>query len=96
MHVVRIAVRVKPGSSRVWVGGAYGDGREIVVAVHAPPVDGAANDAVITALAAALDVRPSDLSIVSGHTARSKVLSLRVDSSRAAEISARLEELRAG
>jgi uncharacterized protein YggU (UPF0235/DUF167 family) len=91
MHVVRIAVRVKPGSSRVWVGGAYGDGREIVVAVHAPPVDGAANDAVITALAAALDVRPSD-----GHTARSKVLSLRVDSSRAAEISARLEELRAG
>lgn len=73
------SVRVKPGSSRVKVGGAYGDPPALVVAVSAPAVDGRANDAVVQALADALRVRRADIAIVSGHTARSKVVDVDVD-----------------
>ncbi|MFM8155602.1 MAG: DUF167 domain-containing protein, partial [Actinomycetes bacterium] len=45
MAEVRLSVRVKPGSSRARVGGSH-DGA-LVVAVHAQPVDGAANESVI-------------------------------------------------
>lgn len=78
MGVVRIAVRVRPGAARTRVGGAYGATGHLVVAVNAPPVDGAANEAVTKAVAAALGLRPSRVSVVSGHTARSKVLALDV------------------
>lgn len=64
---MRITIRVKPGSSRTKVGGRYGD-RALIVAVTAPTVDGRANDAVIEALAQALDCRRGDITIVSGHT----------------------------
>jgi uncharacterized protein YggU (UPF0235/DUF167 family) len=94
VHEIRIAVRVKPGSSRARVGGSYGEDGPLIVAVSARPVDGAANDAVLAAMAAALDVRQRDLSILSGHTARSKVLCLQVHDARAEEISDRLADLR--
>ena len=78
MAIVRIGVRVRPGTSRVRVGGAYGETGELVVAVNAPPVDGAANTAVVAAVAEAFGVRKSRVSVVSGHTARTKVLALDV------------------
>jgi uncharacterized protein (TIGR00251 family) len=74
---IRLSVRVKPGSSRILVGGSH-DGA-LIVAVNAPPVDGAANEAVIKALAAALGVKPRQLSVVSGHTARTKVVSVETE-----------------
>jgi uncharacterized protein len=77
MAEVRIAVRVKPGSSRARVGGSYGDG-ELVVAVNAPPVDGAANEAVLRAVSDALGLRMRQVRLVSGQTTRSKVLALDV------------------
>lgn len=73
------SVRVKPGSSRTWVGGGYGDPPALVVAVNAPAVDGRANDAVVRALADALGCRPVDVEIVSGHTARTKVVRVEGD-----------------
>lgn len=78
MGEVRIQVRVRPGASVARVGGAYGDTGQLVVAVNAPPVDGAANEAVVKAVAAALGLRPRRVTVVSGHTARTKVLALDV------------------
>jgi uncharacterized protein (TIGR00251 family) len=72
---VRRAIRVKPGASRTHVGGRYGDDA-LVVATNAPAVDGRANDAVLKALAAALEVKPAQVSIASGHTARTKLVDI--------------------
>ena len=70
-------VRVRPGASRTRVGGGYGDPPVLVVAVSAPAVDGRANDAVIRALADALGVPSREVEIVRGHTARTKMVSVR-------------------
>lgn len=78
MGEVRISVRVRPGASRTKVGGTYGDPPQLAVAVSSPPVDGAANNAVVKAVAAALGLRPGRISVVSGHLSRSKVLVLDV------------------
>jgi len=48
----------------------------VVVRVNAPPVDGAANDAVIAALAEALDVPKRDIRIAAGATSRNKSLEI--------------------
>ncbi|MBI3567242.1 MAG: YggU family protein [Gemmatimonadetes bacterium] len=69
---VRFAVRVQPRASRAGVDGVHGDA--LRVRVHAPPVDGAANDAVIAVLADALRVAKRDVRIVSGEGSRSKVV----------------------
>ena len=73
-----IAVRVKPGSSRVRVGGRYDGphGAALVVAVTAPPVDGRATQATLRALAAALGVKPATLSVRAGTTSRDKVIAV--------------------
>ncbi len=72
---VRFAVRVQPRASRVGVDGLHGDA--IKVRVHAAPVDGAANEAVIEVIADALDVAKRDVRIVSGDSSRSKVVEVR-------------------
>jgi len=70
----RFDIRVMPRSPRAAIGGVR-DGR-LVVRVTAPPVDGAANDAVVAALASALDVPRRDLRIVSGASGRNKVVEI--------------------
>lgn len=93
MAEVRIAVRVKPGSSRTQVGGAYADG-QLIVTVNAPPVEGAANDAVLRAVADALGLRPRQVRLVSGSSARSKVLAITPDdAAEEAAVADRMREL---
>jgi uncharacterized protein (TIGR00251 family) len=75
---LRVTVRVKPGSSRTAVGGTYGDG-QLVVAVNAPPVEGAANKAVVEAVASAFGLRRSDVALVAGQTGRTKIIELAGD-----------------
>lgn len=87
---MRVAIRVKPGSSRARVGGLHGD--RLVVAVSARAVDGAATQAALAALADALGVRRRHVSLVSGATSRDKVVEIDDD---VPGIAARLLELRA-
>jgi uncharacterized protein (TIGR00251 family) len=71
---IRLQLRVSPGASRAGIVGRHGDAWKVRVA--APPEDGRANDAVIRLLADTLALPQRDISIVSGHGARDKVVSL--------------------
>jgi len=67
-------IRVKPGSSATTVGGSYGG--SLVVRVTARAVDGAATESALVALAAALGVRRQQVRLVTGATARDKVVAV--------------------
>lgn len=69
---VRIAVRVKPRASREGVVGVRDGALEI--ALHAPPVDGAANEALRQVMAKLAGVPKRDVTIVLGQHARQKVV----------------------
>lgn len=69
-----VTVRARPGASRTAVGGRYGDGEVLVVAVDAPAVDGRATDAVVAAVAAAFGLRRREVALVAGATSRTKTL----------------------
>ena len=71
---VRLAVRVKPGAARAGVGGSYGDAGALVVAVTERAVDGRATAAVLRAVAVALGVRKSAVTLLTGAASRDKVL----------------------
>jgi len=64
-------VRVTPGASRDAV---TIDGNTVHLRVTAPPSDGAANDAVLRLLAAALGRPPRDLTLLRGASARIKLI----------------------
>ena len=71
---VRIAVRVMPRSPRTAIDGVR-DGR-LVIRVTAPPVDAAANDAVVAMLASALSVPRRAVTITAGATSRNKTIAI--------------------
>ena len=69
----RIEVRVTPGASRDEI---RVDGGAVQLRVTAPPADGAANDAVLRLLAAALGRPRRDLSLLRGASARVKLVGI--------------------
>jgi uncharacterized protein len=69
---VTFAVRVVPRSSRNRVIGV--EGGALKIKLTAPPVEGAANAALIEFVAEWLGVRRSAVSIVSGDKARNKLV----------------------
>ncbi len=69
---VTFAVRVVPRSSRSQIAGV--EGGALKIKLTAPPVDGAANAALIEFVAEWLGVRRSAVSIVSGDKARNKLV----------------------
>jgi uncharacterized protein YggU (UPF0235/DUF167 family) len=89
---MRILVRVKPGASRTAVGGRYDGpaGVALVVAVSARAVEGEATKAVLQAVAQALGVKRSAVTLVRGATSRDKVLDVE---GREAEIEPKLKQL---
>ena len=68
----RVHVRAQPGASRAAVVGVHGG--ELKVRVCSPPVDGRANDEVCAVLAEVVGVKVREVTLVAGHTSRSKVL----------------------
>jgi len=69
-----LKVRLTPRSGRTEIVGREGDA--IYARVAAPPVDGAANAALIELLSEVLGIRNSAISIQSGHTSRVKHISV--------------------
>jgi uncharacterized protein (TIGR00251 family) len=69
-----LRVRVQPRASRDGLSGE----REgaLVVRLTAPPVEGAANEALVRLLAKTLGVAPSAVRVLSGATGRNKVVSV--------------------
>ncbi|MEX0968959.1 MAG: DUF167 family protein [Paracoccaceae bacterium] len=87
---VTLAVRLTPRAHKVQIDGVVTDpqGRlALQMRVPAPPVDGAANTALISALAKILNISKAQISIEAGGAARLKRLRI---SGEGAEIAARL------
>lgn len=69
---LRFRVHVQPRASKNEIVGMHGDA--LKVRLTAPPVDSAANDALIALLAETLGVARRDVRIVAGATSRAKVV----------------------
>ena len=67
-----LEVRIQPGASKTEVAGSYGDLPKIPIA--APPVEGAANKALVEFVAKAVGVSKTSVEILSGHSSRNKRL----------------------
>jgi uncharacterized protein YggU (UPF0235/DUF167 family) len=70
-----LRVRVQPRASRPGVGGTRGGA--LLVRGAAPPLEGAANEALLRLLGRELGVAPSAIRILRGAAGREKVLSVR-------------------
>lgn len=68
-------VRVQPRARRAGFEGFHGD--LLKVALTAPPVEGAANEALVRFLAAGLHVPPSSVQVVVGQSSREKAVEFR-------------------
>jgi uncharacterized protein (TIGR00251 family) len=76
---VMLAVRAHPGAKRTAITGVYGEGAaaQLKIAVHAPPLDGRANQALIDFLAASFSLPKSTIELTTGESSRSKIFLLR-------------------
>ena len=74
MSEALLKLRVTPRGSRNEITGWRGD--TLYVKITAPPVEGAANAALIKFIARSLDVRKSQVRLVSGEKSRDKTLGI--------------------
>lgn len=74
MAPVLVHVRVIPRARRTEISGRRGDA--ILVRLAAPPVDGAANDALIAFLSERLGVPRRQIALVRGATGRDKTVAI--------------------
>jgi len=74
LPTARIRVRLQPRAARNQIVGWHADA--LKVRVHAPPVDDAANHALLSLLSRTLKIAPSSLRIVHGHKSRDKLLEI--------------------
>jgi len=83
---VIVSIKLQPRASRNEIGEALGN--ELRIKVTAPPVDSAANEALIRLLAEALDCPRGRVELVRGHTSRHKTI--KVQGLDAATVAAKL------
>ena len=76
---VTLAVRAQPGAKKTAITGIYGEGvdAQLKIAVHAPPLEGRANQALNAFLADFFSVARANVELISGELSRSKVFLLR-------------------
>jgi uncharacterized protein (TIGR00251 family) len=71
---VLLSVKLQPRASANEIGDALGN--ELRIKVTAPPVDAAANEALVKLLAQHLDCPRNRVELVRGHTSRHKTIKL--------------------
>ena len=86
---VTLWVRVAPRAGRTGIAGTRGDA--LLVRLAAAPVDGAANEALVTYLASVFGRPKRDITIVSGHASRDKRVA--IAGASVAQITARLSAI---
>lgn len=69
-----LSVKLQPRASRNEIGAPLGD--ELKIKVTAPPVDAAANQALVEFLAEKLDCPRGKVELIRGHTSRHKIVML--------------------
>lgn len=69
-----MAIKLQPRASSNEIASALGD--ELRVKVTAPPVDSAANEALVRFVAEQLDCPRNRVELIRGHTSRHKMLKL--------------------
>ena len=82
-----VAVKVQPRASRNAIQGPHG--AELKIAVTAPPVDSAANSALVEFLAEKLNVPRSRIQLLRGQTSRHKTIF--IGGARASDVGKLLE-----
>jgi len=75
---VTLAVRAQPGAKKTAITGVYGEGTaaQLKIAVHAPPLEGRANAALIAFLAETFSIPKNAVELTTGELSRSKVFLL--------------------
>lgn len=71
---VRIAVYVQPRAKCTEIAGRHGT--DIKIRIAAPPIDQAANEALLAFIVQRLGVRHRDVRLIAGATSRRKVLEI--------------------
>ncbi len=71
---VRVTVHVQPRAARTEIAGVHGTA--LKVRLNAPPVDGAANAALVQFLAERFGVPRRAVRVVAGHASRTKIVEL--------------------
>jgi uncharacterized protein len=71
----QLAIKLQPRASRQQVSGVYGN--ELKISVTAPPVDAAANRALIEYIAELCDIPRSAVELIRGQTSRHKTVLLK-------------------
>jgi len=76
---VTLAVRAQPGAKKTAITGLYGEGAaaQLKIAVHAPPIEGRANQALAAFLAETFSLPKNAVELNGGELSRSKVFLLR-------------------
>ena len=68
----RLVIRIQPRASRNAIVGLHA--QSVRIRLTAPPVDGAANEALVSFLAERLGVPAAAVDLVRGHASRNKVV----------------------
>jgi uncharacterized protein (TIGR00251 family) len=71
---LRLTLSIQPRASRTRIVGLHGD--TVKLAITAPPVDGKANAAVISYIAAFFKIPKQAVHVQSGKTSRTKILAM--------------------
>lgn len=71
---IKLTVYVQPGAKKTTIVGMHGE--HLKISLNAPPVDGAANLALIKFIAECLAIKMKDIRLIRGEKSRIKTLEL--------------------